>query len=44
MYIPAHFSADGATVRELLARHGAADLITLTADGQVSNTATLTFQ
>jgi transcriptional regulator len=33
MYIPAHFSADDATVRELLARHGAADLITLTADG-----------
>jgi transcriptional regulator len=33
MYIPAHFAADDATVRELLARHGAADLITLTADG-----------
>ncbi|HYB47223.1 MAG TPA: FMN-binding negative transcriptional regulator, partial [Streptosporangiaceae bacterium] len=32
MYIPAHF-ADEATVDELLARHGAADLITLTADG-----------
>jgi transcriptional regulator len=33
MYIPAHFAADDATVRELLARHGAADLITLTEDG-----------
>ena len=33
MYIPAHFAAADATVRELLARHGAADLITLTADG-----------
>ncbi len=33
MYIPAHFAADDATVRELLAQHGAADLITLTADG-----------
>ena len=33
MYIPAHLAADDATVRELLARHGAADLITLTADG-----------
>ena len=33
MYIPAHFAADAAAVRDLLARHGAADLITLTADG-----------
>src|ERR1700724_4320649 len=33
MYIPAHCAADDAAVRELLARHGAADLITLTADG-----------
>ena len=33
MYIPAHFAADDAAVRELLARHGAADLVTLTADG-----------
>jgi len=33
MYIPAHFAADEATVSELLTRHGAADLITLTADG-----------
>jgi len=33
MYIPAHFAADDVTVRELLARHGAADLVTLTADG-----------
>jgi transcriptional regulator len=33
MYVPAHFAADDATVQELLARHGAADLITLTEDG-----------
>jgi len=33
MYIPAHFAADEATVDELLTRHGAADLITLTDDG-----------
>ena len=33
MYVPAHFAADDAAVRDLLARHGAADLITLTADG-----------
>jgi transcriptional regulator len=33
MYIPAHFAADDATVHELLTRHGAADLITLTVDG-----------
>jgi transcriptional regulator len=33
MYIPALFAADDATVHELLTRHGAADLITLTADG-----------
>jgi len=33
MYIPAHFAVDAATVRDLLARHGAADLITLTEDG-----------
>jgi transcriptional regulator len=33
MYIPAHFAADDVTTRELLAKHGAADLVTLTADG-----------
>jgi transcriptional regulator len=33
MYIPAHFAAGDDAVRDLLARHGAADLITLTADG-----------
>lgn len=33
MYIPAHFAADDPTVQELLTRHGAADLITLTEDG-----------
>jgi transcriptional regulator len=33
MYIPAHFAVDDAAIRELLARHGAADLVTLTSDG-----------
>jgi transcriptional regulator len=33
MYIPAHFAAGDDAVRDLLARHGAADLITLTAGG-----------
>jgi transcriptional regulator len=33
MYIPAHFAAGSAEVEELLARHGAADLITLTEEG-----------
>jgi transcriptional regulator len=33
MYIPAHFAIDRAAVDELLVKHGAADLITLTEDG-----------
>ena len=33
MYVPAHFAADESDVHELLARHGAAELITATADG-----------
>src|SRR6202050_378486 len=33
MYIPAHFAIDAAAIDELLDRHGAADLITLTDDG-----------
>jgi transcriptional regulator len=33
MYIPAHFAVDDSEVRELLVKHGAADLITLTDDG-----------
>ena len=33
MYIPAHFAVDATAVDELLTRHGAADLITLTEDG-----------
>jgi transcriptional regulator len=33
MYIPAHFAAPAAEIHELLAKHGAADLITLTDDG-----------
>jgi transcriptional regulator len=36
MYIPAHFAVDDEAVRELLAKHGAADLITLTADGLIA--------
>ena len=33
MYVPAHFAADDAVVRDLLTNHGAADLVTATADG-----------
>jgi transcriptional regulator len=33
MYIPAHFAVDSQAVDELLVKHGAADLITLTEDG-----------
>jgi transcriptional regulator len=33
MYIPAHFAAADAAVEDLLFKHGAADLITLTDDG-----------
>jgi len=36
MYIPAHFSPDEAQVDELLRNHGAADLVTLTAQGLVA--------
>ena len=33
MYVPAHFAADDDAVDELLANHGAADLVTMTTDG-----------
>jgi transcriptional regulator len=33
MYVPAHFAADEETAGELLARHGAADLVTVTPQG-----------
>jgi transcriptional regulator len=36
MYIPAHFAPDEATVGELLRNHGAADLVTVTAEGLVA--------
>jgi transcriptional regulator len=36
MYVPAHFAVDEAAVHELLARHGAADLVTLTDEGLVA--------
>jgi transcriptional regulator len=36
MYIPAHFAIDDDAVQQLLVRHGAADLITQTADGLVA--------
>jgi transcriptional regulator len=36
MYIPAHFAPDEAQVDELLRNHGAADLVTLTAQGLVA--------
>jgi transcriptional regulator len=37
MYVPSHFAMDDAAVRELLTRHGAADLITATADGLIAS-------
>jgi len=36
MYVPAHFAPDDQAVRELLARPGAADLITATEEGLVA--------
>jgi transcriptional regulator len=36
MYIPAHFAMADPAVRELLERHGAADLITMTDEGLVA--------
>jgi transcriptional regulator len=36
VYVPEHFAADDATVRELLSGVGAADLVTATADGLVA--------
>lgn len=36
MYVPAHFAADDAAVTDLLANHGAADLVTVTPDGIVA--------
>jgi transcriptional regulator len=36
MYVPASFEVDEAAVNELLARHGAADLVTLTDEGLVA--------
>ncbi|TDU89049.1 PaiB family negative transcriptional regulator [Kribbella voronezhensis] len=33
MYVPSHFAADDAVVQDLLTNHGAANLITATADG-----------
>lgn len=33
MYVPAHFAANDAQVQDLLTRHGAADLVTVTASG-----------
>jgi len=36
MYVPAHFAVDEAAIHELLARHGAADLVTLTDEGLVA--------
>ncbi|MFI6041299.1 FMN-binding negative transcriptional regulator [Nocardia sp. NPDC051321] len=36
MYVPAHFAADEQAVDDLLAQHGAADLIIATPDGMVA--------
>jgi len=44
MYIPAHFAAGDAVVDELLAKHGAADLITLTEDGMIATMLPFVFE
>lgn len=36
MYVPAHFAVDDATIHDLLTDHGAADLITPTAQGLIA--------
>jgi len=36
MYVPAHFAPDEAAVDDLLRNHGAADLVTVTAEGLVA--------
>ncbi|QNE20496.1 FMN-binding negative transcriptional regulator [Kribbella qitaiheensis] len=36
MYVPSHFAADDIVVQELLTNHGAANLITSTADGMLA--------
>jgi transcriptional regulator len=36
MYVPAHFAPDEAAVDDLLRNHGAADLVTVTAEGMVA--------
>ncbi len=36
MYVPSHFSADDSMVQDLLINHGAANLITATADGMLA--------
>lgn len=36
MYVPAQFAADDVAVRDLLARHGAADLVTATSQGLIA--------
>jgi transcriptional regulator len=38
MYVPTPFAAEESEVRELLSRHGAADLVTATADGLAATT------
>ena len=44
MYVPAHFAADDADVRQLLAEHGAADLVTPTAEGLVTTLLPFVFE
>jgi transcriptional regulator len=36
VYVPQHFAADDDAVHELLANHGAADLVTMTPDGLIA--------
>src|ERR1019366_9998659 len=43
VYIPAHFKPDDATVLGLLTQHGAADLVTSTAEGLMAPLASFLF-
>jgi transcriptional regulator len=44
MYVPAHFAMDDAQVHELLAHHGAADLITVTEQGLLATLLPFVFE
>jgi transcriptional regulator len=44
VYVPSHFAMDDAAVRDLLTQHGAADLVTATADGLLATMLPFVFE